>query len=277
MRNIFLTVLSVFVLLPACVDSDRLPVITETSNEFRVFMEKKEAGLQVLKDPRFGLIPSPVDNSHLLKQFLPVSTRIETKNATDPAYDLRDYNRVTSVKNQGSCGCCWAFTAMASVESSLMPGETKDLSENNLKNLHGFEWGHCSGGNADMAAAYFMRWNGPVNEADDPYSETNSSSLTFPAVKHVKNFLSVSSASISSVKEAVVEHGVVFTSMYHNDSYYNSGTKGYYYSGAETINHAISIVGWDDNYSKTNFNTPPSNNGAWIIKNSWGTGWGESG
>ncbi|HSW61079.1 MAG TPA: lectin like domain-containing protein, partial [bacterium] len=277
MRNIFLSVLSVFVLLSACSNSENLPVIAETSNEFRIFMEKKESGYQSLKDPRFGLIPSPVDNSHLLKQFLPVSTKMETKNATDPAYDLRNYGRVTSVKNQGGCGSCWAFASMASAESSLMPLETNDFSENNMKNRHGFDWGPCDGGNYDMAAAYFMSWKGPVNEADDLYGEDDDTSPVLSPVKHVKNYLSVSSASISSIKEAIVEHGVVFADMYYDEAYFNSSTSAYYYSGSEIINHGISIVGWNDNYAKTNFNTAPANNGAWIIKNSWGTGWGDSG
>jgi C1A family cysteine protease len=73
--------------------------------------------------------------------------------------------------------------------------------------------------------------------------------LTLPAVKHVNNFLSVSSASISSIKEAIVEYGVVFADMYYDDPYFKSSTNGYYYSGSSDINHGIAIVGWDDNYS----------------------------
>ena len=59
--------------------------------------------------------------------------------------------------------------------------------------------------------------------------------------------------------------------------YWNQNTNSYYYSGSGSSNHAVTIVGWDDNYDKSKFSTVPPGNGAFIVKNSSGSGWGESG
>ncbi len=74
------------------------------------------------------------------------------------------------------------------------------------------------------------------------------------------------------IKQAVFQHGAVFTSYYHSGSYYNALYRTYYYYGAAQANHGVAIVGWNDNKL-----TAASDPGAWIIKNSWGTGFGESG
>ena len=66
--------------------------------------------------------------------------------------------------------------------------------------------------------------------------------------------------------------------MYYSATYYNAATKAYYYSGTSGSNHAVTIVGWDDTYSKTQFSdTGTPGDGAFIIKNSWGTSWGNNG
>ena len=87
-----------------------------------------------------------------------------------------------------------------------------------------------------------------------------------------------------TIKSAIYKYGGVETSMYlgmtygANDSeFYNAETGSYYYDGDEMPNHAVVLVGWDDNYPKERFNKQPSRNGAYICKNSWGETFGESG
>lgn len=202
-------------------------------------------------------------------------------------YDLRTLGKLTPVKNQGSCGCCWAFATYSSMESCFLPAETRDFSENNLKNTHGYDLEHSEGGNAYMSMAYLTRWSGPVNETDDPYNQSSGLSPDgLKEQKHVQEVLQLPDRDKTEIKNAIMTYGGVFTSMYYDGYFeylvYNEDTHAYYdyvsddwsYYGN---NHAVTIVGWNDNYSRNNFIRRPSGNGAWIVKNSWGTGWGENG
>lgn len=192
------------------------------------------------------------------------------------SYDLRTLGKLTSVKHQEQCGCCWAFAAFGSLESILLPAETWNFSENNLKNTSGYDLGCCEGGNRTMATAYLARWSGAVDESADPYGITNCTSPTgLSPVKHVQDVIYIpdraSSTDNDALKQAVMNYGAVYTTYYESESYYKSTTKGYYYSGTTVGNHAVCIVGWDDNFSRNNFNTPAPGDGAFLIKNSWGT------
>ncbi len=202
---------------------------------------------------------------------------IMTASSTDPTFDLRPTG-VTAVRNQGSSGSCWSFATYASLESFLIfkNGETTDFSENNLKNTHGFDWGPNSGGNADISTAYLARWNGPVLETTDPYSDTSISSAVYPPVKHVQEVTYLPN-DIEQIQQAVIDGGATYTAFYYSSTYYNASKYAYYCRTAKSANHAVAIVGWDDNYPKSNFNSTPPANGAFIIKNSWGTSWGQSG
>ena len=203
-----------------------------------------------------------------------------SQSALPASYDLRTQNKLTAVRNQGGCGACWAFSSMASVESTLLGAELWDFSENNMKNEHGFVYGPCSGGNYSMAASYLARAVGPVTEADDPYGP-NTSPQGLQAQKLVQGiiFLAGRSSSLDNdaIKQAVMQHGAVAISMYWTSGSYNSATRAYYYTGGSASNHGVAVVGWDDNYPAENFATRPAGDGAFIIRNSWGSGWGESG
>ena len=253
--------------------------------EFVQYMQQKAEGLPPLTSTPgghgLGYIPSPVDWSHLKAQrSLLGASMLQTFPAS---YDLRTLNKLTPVRDQGLCGDCWAFGTFGSLESALMPGESDDFSENNLKNLSGFDYSPCSGGTYDMSTAYLTRWGGPVSEAADPYNtlDYNTSPSGLAPVKHVQDVVILPArtgpADNNIIKNAVMTWGAVGVSMYYGDSSYSSIAHSYYYNGAVSANHAVDIVGWDDNYLAANFSTPPPGNGAFIVRNSWGTSWGDNG
>lgn len=221
-----------------------------------------------------GLVPAPIDLSHL-------SVNAAGQAARDPAlpatYDLRTKGKVSPVGNQNPYGTCWTFATFASMESCLLPGFTANFSENNLANLAGFDRGFGDGGQAFMAAAYLARWSGPILEEDDPYHNVGGSPASKPVQRHVQQIRVLANRDSNGIKRAIMDHGGVWTSIFFDDTSYNESKSTYFYNGTNFGNHAITVVGWDDSYDRNRFKTPASRDGAWIIKNSWGTDWGENG
>ncbi len=232
-----------------------------------------QAGKIVLDTDRpTGYVPSPVSWSHLQPT--------GRKDDLPAQFDLRDIDGVTPVKNQGMCGACWAFGACASLESWLKIHHdvTYDLSENHLKNNHGWELGHCDGGNNDMSTAYFARWHGPLLESEDPYNPNQNIPLDpTPPPQWLLLSAPVFSAAEgdrTDIQAAIMNYGAVSAVMHWASAYFNSSTNTYYAPGTNNPgNHMITVVGWDD--ARTVSGAP--NPGAWICKNSYGTSWGEDG
>ena len=245
------------------------PGVAPLNPAFVKYMEAKESGKlnkRTSDGNTLGYIPPPVQRS---ENFKPV--------ATDPklptVYDLRAQGYMTGVRNQLTCGSCWTFATYANIESRrLVQGQgTWDFSENNLKQHHGFVWGPCDGGNGSMSTAYLTRGDGAILEADDPYSASDSDNWNSnPPVMYIYDAVYLPD-DINAIKQAIYDYGAVYTSMYWGDPYYNSTNKTYYYNGTADLNHAVTLAGWDDTKSTS------GGTGAWIIKNSWGSSWGESG
>lgn len=258
---------------------DGVPQMAPMNPEFEAFVNRR--GVQEAASEEgwgLGYIPGPVDLSHLKGS----NVFRAPAQGYPSSFDLRTLGKVTPVGNQGSCGSCWAFATFGSMESWLKPGETWDFSENNLKNLSGFDIACCDGGEQFMATAYLARWSGPVIEADDPHDSSNCASPPGLDVhKHLQRAMFIPDRAgpldNDSIKHAVMNYGAVFTSFYINGSYYNSSNASYYCPAGAVANHAVCIVGWDDSYPRSRFLTHPLGDGAFIAKNSWGTGWGQSG
>jgi len=236
-----------------------------------------------------GYKPSPVDLSGLASS--EGRLLLGASGSDLPAvYDLRKEGKVTAAKNQGKDGSCWAFSSIASLESYILgkEGESYDFSENNMKNLvsknysQGFDLTPDDGGNAFISTAYLSRWSGPVNESEDPYTDSSSYSPTGLSVqKHVHEalFLPKKTEPLDNevLKNAIMEYGAVYSTMYWNTGYYQQRNYAYRYTGNLSVNHAVTIVGWDNSFDRNNFTQVPPGDGAFIAKNSWGDTWGEDG
>ena len=198
------------------------------------------------------------------------------------SWDSRDYGWVTPVKDQTPWGTCWTFAANAVIETQLLrTGRgTWDLSEKNMTMLCGFEGDWDSGGNNDMAAAYLLRWGGAVLEENDMYRknrndwENNYPSVPLDPALHIQHVVLVPALDGSvemrnALKSAITNYGAVAVAA----RWTGTSQKGCsaYYDGSSGCDHAITVIGWDDNWDASNFAKTPPGNGAWLIKNSWGT------
>lgn len=189
------------------------------------------------------------------------------------------------------------------------------LSSDGGNNL-GFDRRNYAAGNFDMALAYLTRgqMNGVVNESDDKYPADTTSSeakatrvLTDFSGQKVEDYYPSQVIRLGDlplnattdqkdtrrdqIKNIIMSYGAVTLSYYSDNSYYNIAadhSKASYYNpnvptrsdtNYPQSNHGVSIVGWDDNYSKSNFKAgfQPDHDGAFLVKNSWGTSWGQNG
>lgn len=196
------------------------------------------------------------------------------------AYDMRTAgpggtSLLTSVKHQLSCGACWAFATCSSIESSwkIMGLGDNDLSENNMKNCHGFEYGPCAWGHHFMSTAYLLRGSGPIAEYDDPYDPVNYACVEglipeayIPTARYLPEDHDV-------FKETIMTEGAVYNTFRSESSGYQwiNGNYTYCYQGPASTTHAIAIVGWNDTLSTA------CGQGAWLCKNQYGTSFGDNG
>ncbi|WP_295620947.1 C1 family peptidase [uncultured Methanobrevibacter sp.] len=224
-------------------------------------------------------------------------------------YNLVDYGFVSTVKSQSNGGNCWAFATVGSLESAviraiydmnssgliynyteyadiidLINNGTSlvtliDYSEENMKNLaalyspYGWKMETNNGGYDGMGIGYLVSWLGPIFEEDDVYSPNSILSPILNSAMHVQNIVFVGRKNYTEndmVKRAIMNYGAVFVSVRSGYSTYSNYTYMYNKDNG-TCNHAVAIVGWDDDV----YIPDAPGKGAWIVKNSWGDHWGK--
>jgi len=209
------------------------------------------------------------------------SSALEAAAATLPSsLDWRNYNGylyVTPVRDQLNCGSCWAFATTAALESNVLitenlPGHDVDLSEQVLVSCSDPNRSNCNGGYIDTAANYIHNIGLPP-ETCFPYTATNNSCRNACASYQSNtdktygwHWVTTTTPTAAVIKAALSTYGPLVTTMdvYSDFFYYKTGVYTHV-SGTLEGGHAILIVGYDDAGQY------------FIVKNSWGTDWGELG
>ncbi|HSH64567.1 MAG TPA: C1 family peptidase [Bacteroidia bacterium] len=170
----------------------------------------------------------------------------------------------TSVKNQGSCGSCWSFTATAAFEALVNIWDKKqyDFSEQFLVNCHTASSGCDGGSNASLSM--YVNY-GAVLETDLPYKAKDGTCGTYTYHEKAKSYSKVSNTQ-DAIKQAVYDYGPIYVAICAGTNFSNAKA-GQVLSKSDgtSLNHAVTCVGWDDS------------KGAWLIKNSWGTSYCDKG
>ncbi len=195
------------------------------------------------------------------------------------SFDWASQGKVTSVRNQGACGSCWAFGTVGVMEAAIkiQSGQDVDLSEQFLVSCNNSNWS-CNGG----WWAHDYHTNrlsnsqsivGAVLESDMPYTATDGTCRLISNHPYkLASWYSVSGyplPSVDAIKNAISSYGPVASAVCVGNGF--SSYRGGVFSTNETsacnggVNHAVVLTGWDDTTQ------------TWVLRNSWGTSWGESG
>lgn len=274
---------------------------SEYTEEFKRYLQLTEEEKKKVIQPKMFSV-----GSTNLETKNPLKIARNLRSTLEPKYSLKDVipNNIV-VKNQKSTNTCWTFATLSSLETNLaLANQDKikyDFSErhmeyamsrnflNGVVNSKGLNRTVGSGGNWYMAQAYLTNGAGAIDESAMQFenneklidiSEIQNKEVTsqvYDIVEFQKDETDKEKVKLKEqIKQHIRNYGAVFANIHGAtpSSEYNNNQTGAIYCDVPTasIDHAVSIIGWDDNYDINNFNKDrqPKNKGAWIIKNSWG-------
>lgn len=220
------------------------------------------------------------------------------------SYSMADEGLLPPVRNQGKWGTCWAHASICSLETNMIKKGLVDKSQVDYSERHlsyfahkrnsaladgadkyDTQYGWYGGGNYRMSTFGLSGWYGAADESDFPYSaygdmEDLEEGSRTASVCHLTD-ASVLTTS-EEIKGAIIKNGSVICSYYSDDKSIDNRNHAVYQTQNLGTNHLVSIVGWDDGYSASNFSgsqngDTPASDGAWLCRNSWGSSWGDNG
>jgi C1A family cysteine protease len=185
--------------------------------------------------------------------------------------DWRSKGAVTSVKDQGQCGSCWTFSSTGAVEGAwaISTGQLINLAEQELVDCAGIKYGSmgCNGGQMEGAFKYIIE-HGQCSLSAYPYTAKDGTCQKCTAVAHLSSCSDVVPNDQISLKGAVAQQPVAIA-IEADTKYFQSYSSGILTSSScgTNLDHGVLIVGYgEDNGQKF-----------WLVKNSWGTSWGDKG
>ena len=205
-------------------------------------------------------VPFPHEEQSKTPYFVP-----ENRLKDEREKDWRGSGKISSVKDQGSCGSCWAFAATETVEArwSIEHGPVIELSESEYVDCsRNFRNQGCNGGWYFWAWDYHLSKNGLATENEYPYKPQDNNCKANYGVRHspIQNYNRIS-ANIEALKNIILSEPVAVAVDASNWSFYSGGV---FSNCGNSINHAVLAIGFNKNDE-------------WILRNSWGTRWGADG